>query len=115
MNYTPLAKTGTPPPPPHPCHKVHDVVYTLSMKRQALPRRPESVVALPGLDVSFGATAAVKDPHWQYAEGLEESGMMERLLRKCRIQKQLVRECMAECLGVYIMIVSFHLSFVCVF
>ncbi|CAL8298134.1 unnamed protein product [Lota lota] len=29
---------------------------------------------------------------------------MERLLRKCRVQNQLARECMAECLGVYIMI-----------
>lgn len=29
---------------------------------------------------------------------------MERILRKCRIQNQLVRECMAECLGVYILI-----------
>uniref|UniRef100_A0A8C6SF34 Aquaporin 10b n=1 Tax=Neogobius melanostomus TaxID=47308 RepID=A0A8C6SF34_9GOBI len=29
---------------------------------------------------------------------------MERILRKCRIQNQLVRECLAECLGVYILI-----------
>ncbi|CAL8295075.1 unnamed protein product [Merluccius merluccius] len=29
---------------------------------------------------------------------------MERLLRRCRVRNQLVRECMAECLGVYIMI-----------
>ncbi|KAM3858159.1 aquaporin-10b [Diretmus argenteus] len=29
---------------------------------------------------------------------------MERVLKKCRIRTQLVRECMAECLGVYIMI-----------
>ena len=86
------------------------------MKKQALPRRPESVVALPGSDVSFRGTSAVKEPHWQYAEALEESsGMMERLLRKCRVRNQLVRECMAECLGVYIMIVSFDLSIVCVY
>ncbi|CAL8396943.1 unnamed protein product [Gadus morhua 'NCC'] len=75
------------------------------MKRQALPRQPESVVALPGSDVSFRAPSAVKDPHWPYAEDLaESSGMMERLLRKCRVQNQLVRECLAECLGVYILI-----------
>lgn len=29
---------------------------------------------------------------------------MERILRKCRIQNQLLRECLAECLGVYILI-----------
>uniref|UniRef100_A0A8C6NSG9 Aquaporin 10b n=1 Tax=Nothobranchius furzeri TaxID=105023 RepID=A0A8C6NSG9_NOTFU len=29
---------------------------------------------------------------------------MERLLRKCRIKNMLVRECMAECLGVYVLI-----------
>ncbi|KAJ4928505.1 hypothetical protein JOQ06_016297 [Pogonophryne albipinna] len=29
---------------------------------------------------------------------------MERLLRKCHIRNQLVRECMAECLGVYVLI-----------
>ncbi|KAM4631485.1 aquaporin-10b [Polymixia lowei] len=29
---------------------------------------------------------------------------MENILRKCQIRNQLVRECMAECLGVYIMI-----------
>nr|XP_040045086.1 aquaporin-10b [Gasterosteus aculeatus aculeatus] len=34
---------------------------------------------------------------------LETCGM-ERLLRKCRIRSQLVRECMAECLGVYVLI-----------
>jgi hypothetical protein len=86
------------------------------MKRQALPRQPESVVALPGSDVSFRAPSAVKDPHWPYAEDLaESSGMMERLLRKCRVQNQLVRECLAECLGVYILIVSFDLRTVCVF
>ncbi|XP_013878909.1 aquaporin-10b [Austrofundulus limnaeus] len=29
---------------------------------------------------------------------------MERLLRRCRIKNRLVRECMAECLGVYVLI-----------
>ncbi|KAJ3608804.1 hypothetical protein NHX12_023334 [Muraenolepis orangiensis] len=29
---------------------------------------------------------------------------METLLRRCRVQNQLLRECMAECLGVYVMI-----------
>ncbi|KAM8841101.1 aquaporin-10b [Spinachia spinachia] len=29
---------------------------------------------------------------------------MERLLKKCQIRSQLVRECMAECLGVYVLI-----------
>lgn len=29
---------------------------------------------------------------------------MQRILRKCRIQNQLVRECLAECLGTYILI-----------
>uniref|UniRef100_A0A3Q1G074 Aquaporin 10b n=1 Tax=Acanthochromis polyacanthus TaxID=80966 RepID=A0A3Q1G074_9TELE len=30
--------------------------------------------------------------------------MMEKLLRKCQIRNQLFRECLAECLGVYILI-----------
>uniref|UniRef100_A0A3Q3X945 Uncharacterized protein n=1 Tax=Mola mola TaxID=94237 RepID=A0A3Q3X945_MOLML len=29
---------------------------------------------------------------------------MERLLRKCQIRNQLLRECLAECLGVYVLI-----------
>ncbi|XP_056269511.1 aquaporin-10b [Pseudoliparis swirei] len=36
--------------------------------------------------------------------GAEEPFGMERLLRKCHIRNQLVRECMAECLGVYVLI-----------
>lgn len=116
MNYTPVATTDTPPPPPHPCHKVYDVVHTSSIKGQTLLGQPEIVVGgLAGLDVSVGGTAAVRDRRWPY--GLEESsGMMERLLRRCRVQNQLLRECMAECLGVYVMIVSLDLSFaICVY
>ncbi|XP_039675502.1 aquaporin-10b isoform X2 [Perca fluviatilis] len=37
-------------------------------------------------------------------DGAEETSGMERLLRKCQIRNQLVRECMAECLGVYVLI-----------
>lgn len=33
---------------------------------------------------------------------------MEALLRKCRIRNQLLRECLAEFLGVYVLIVSNH-------
>lgn len=39
------------------------------------------------------------------ADGTTTLGM-ETLLRKCRLRSQLVRECMAECLGVYVLIVS---------
>uniref|UniRef100_A0A3B3U0Z5 Aquaporin 10b n=1 Tax=Poecilia latipinna TaxID=48699 RepID=A0A3B3U0Z5_9TELE len=35
---------------------------------------------------------------------LKLSVKMERLLRRCRIRNSLVRECLAECLGVYILI-----------
>lgn len=35
---------------------------------------------------------------------------MEAVLRKIRIQNQLVRECLAECLGVYVLIVSLTLA-----
>lgn len=37
---------------------------------------------------------------------LRKARGMERLLKKCQIRNQLVRECMAECLGVYVLIVS---------
>ncbi|XP_075995655.1 aquaporin-10b isoform X1 [Genypterus blacodes] len=34
----------------------------------------------------------------------EETSRMERFLNKCRIRNKLLRECMAECLGIYILI-----------
>lgn len=43
-------------------------------------------------------------------DGAEESSMMERLLSKCQIKNQLLRECLAELLGVYVLIVSMTLE-----
>lgn len=36
----------------------------------------------------------------------EEPSVMERLLKKCQLKNQLCRECLAEVLGVYVLIVS---------
>ncbi|CAL8308669.1 unnamed protein product [Merluccius merluccius] len=70
------------------------------MKGRASLSQPGGKVALAELDVSVRGTAAVEDPRRQH----KPPAVMERLLRRCRVRNQLVRECMAECLGVYIMI-----------
>lgn len=66
--------------PLQPSRKARDVARSADMKRDAV--EPPDV----------GARAP--------------PGMMERLLNKCRIQNQLLRECLAEFLGVYVLIVS---------
>lgn len=71
------------------------------MKVQALLSHSESE-ALAGLDVPDVGNIDLK----ANCESPEESSGMERILRKIQIRSQLVRECLAECLGVYIMIVS---------
>ncbi|MEQ2277996.1 hypothetical protein XENORESO_010882, partial [Xenotaenia resolanae] len=40
----------------------------------------------------------------------QRPGGMDKLLRRCRIRTPIVRECLAECLGVYVLIVGDHVS-----
>lgn len=89
VSYSPLLRAHT--PPPQPCHKVCDVAHSSSMKGQTLLSK----------EVPRGS-----DP----PDDSETSGM-ERLLGKCKIKNQLVRECMAECLGVYMLIVSIFIFY----
>lgn len=96
VNYSPLLGTHT--PPPQPCHKVCDVAYSPSMKGQTLLSKAD------GADPPDDRVPAPKAHLWP--DGAEETLGMERLLRKCQIRNQLVRECLAECLGVYVLIVS---------
>ncbi|XP_071759166.1 aquaporin-10b [Centroberyx gerrardi] len=98
-SYSPLMRADT--PPPEPCHKACDVAHNSSMKGQSLLSQAESG-ELPGSDPPDEAGAGLKAAFWP--DGAKESSGMERLLRKCHIRNQLVRECMAECLGVYVMI-----------
>lgn len=92
MNYCHILYAPLPPP----CHKVCDVAYSCRMKRQTLPSQAE------------GAVQCWVRCTWRSENSpvAEETSGMERLLRKCQIRNQLVRECMAECLGVYILMVS---------
>lgn len=57
-----------------------------------------------GADLTGGSVPVPKAQLWPDSE--EEAPGMERLLRKCRIRNKLLRECLAECLGVYVLIVS---------
>ncbi|KAM9838226.1 aquaporin-10b [Aulostomus maculatus] len=74
------------------------------MKGQTLLSPPTEGAALRGSDPAdeAGATAPLKVHLWPDCE--EETSKMEGLLRRCRVRNQLVRECMAECLGVYVLI-----------
>ncbi|XP_004073758.3 aquaporin-10 [Oryzias latipes] len=63
--------------------------------------------AAPPCDVSCRAKGQISPgPTCRVATrlGPEERSGMEAVLRKIRIQNQLVRECLAECLGVYVLI-----------
>ncbi|XP_076610549.1 aquaporin-10b [Chaetodon auriga] len=100
VNYSPLLHAHT-PRPPQPCHKVCDVAYSSSMKGQTLLSKTDSAV-LCGSDQPDDGVPPLKAHLWP--DGAEESAGMERLLRKCQIRNQLVRECLAECLGVYVLI-----------
>ncbi|XP_070778446.1 aquaporin-10b [Enoplosus armatus] len=99
VNYSPLMRAHT--PPPQPCHKVCDVGYGPSMKGQTLLSKADSAV-LCGSDPPDDSVPPLKAHLWP--DCAEETSGMERLLRKCQIRSQLVRECMAECLGVYVLI-----------
>ncbi|CAK6949271.1 aquaporin-10b [Scomber scombrus] len=96
VNYSPLLRAHT--PPARQCHKVCDVAHGSSMKGQTLLSQADGAV-LCGSDPPDDSVKALKAHLWS-----EETSEMERLLGKCRIRSQLVRECMAECLGVYILI-----------
>lgn len=74
------------------------------MKGQTLLSQAHGAVSC-GSDPPDDSVPALRAHLW--TDGAEETSGMERLLRKCRIRNQLVRECMAECLGVYVLIVSF--------
>lgn len=94
VNYTPTAQ---------PCHKISDVAYSSGMKGQTVLGQAEAAV-LGKSDPPDDSVPAPKALLWP--DCAEEMSGMEWLLRKCRIRNQLLRECLAECLGVYILIVS---------
>ncbi|KAM7384424.1 hypothetical protein PAMA_011667 [Pampus argenteus] len=71
------------------------------MKVQALFTQADSTV-LCRSDPPDDSVPGLKTHLWP--DGAEETSTMEKLLRKCQIRNQLLRECMAECLGVYVLI-----------
>lgn len=95
-NYSPLLSTHT--PPLQSCYKACDVANSSGMKGQTLLGKGD-IVDQPGKSVPAPKAHLWPDP-------AEEIPVMERLLKKCQIRNKLVRECLAECLGVYILIVS---------
>ena len=102
VNLSPLLCARV-PAGPQPGSKVRDVAFSPGMKGRTLlgetnsaaPRGPETP------DISVLPRRAQPWP-----ESAEGSPGMDRLLRKCQIRNQLLRECLAECLGVYVLIVS---------
>lgn len=104
VKYPPLLPVHT--PLPQLCHKVCDVVYTSSMKGQTLLSRTDYE---PLCGSPHDSDPSLKDH--PLLQGVEETIGMERLLKKCKIKNQLMRECMAECLGVYVLIVSIICGF----
>lgn len=76
-----------------PYHKVSDVSRSPDIKRHAV---------LSKADGAGPPDVSVQAP----VDGAEETSMMERLLHHCQITNQLLRECLAEFLGVYVLIVS---------
>ncbi|XP_053303460.1 aquaporin-10b [Pleuronectes platessa] len=90
------------PPAPRLSHKASDAAGGSSMKGQTLLGQTHGGAGLCGSGAPDASDPALTDPLW--LDGAEETSGMERLLRKCQIRNQLVRECMAECLGVYVLI-----------
>lgn len=77
----PAADALTNPLQPH--HKTSDVTRSPDIKRNAALSKADAVQA-----------------------PLEETLMMDRLLHRCQIRNQLLRECLAELLGIYVLMVS---------
>lgn len=79
-----------------PHHKACDVTHRPDINRPA--GRSKADGAGPP-DVSVQAPL----------DGAQGTSRMERLLNKCQIKNQLLRECLAEFLGVYVLIVSIEI------
>lgn len=102
VNLSPLLCARV-PPGPQPGNKVRDVAFSPGMKGRTLLGETNSA-ALRGSDTPDISVLPLKAQPW--SDSVEGSPGMERLLRKCQIRNQLLRECLAECLGVYVLIVS---------
>ncbi|XP_034561543.1 aquaporin-10b [Notolabrus celidotus] len=100
VKYSPLLRSHT-LTPPQLCHKVCDAAHSSSMKGQTLLSKADGAVLCRSEDLADDSVPALKAQLWP--DRKEETGM-EKLLRKCQIRSTLVRECLAECLGVYVLI-----------
>uniref|UniRef100_UPI0037E83D80 aquaporin-10b n=1 Tax=Semicossyphus pulcher TaxID=241346 RepID=UPI0037E83D80 len=101
VQYSPLPRAHM-PPPPQPCHKVCDVARGCGMKGQPLLGRADCAVLCRSEDPPDDGVPALRAQLWP--DGEEEASGMDRLLWRCQIRSELVRECLAECLGVYVLI-----------
>ncbi|XP_041823209.1 aquaporin-10b [Melanotaenia boesemani] len=95
VNYSPLLNAT-----PQPSRKLRDVIGS-RMKGQTLLREADAAV-LCRSDPPNYRVPSLKVILEQ--DSVEENLVMEKLLKKCRIRNQLVRECMAEFLGLYVLI-----------
>ncbi|KAM3596298.1 uncharacterized protein V6R79_011913 [Siganus canaliculatus] len=98
-NCSPLLRAHT--ALPGPCSKVCDVEYNSSMKGQTLLRGTDRA-APPGSEPLDDNVPLKTDLRPDRAE---EPSRMEKTLRRCRIRNKLIRECLAECLGVYVFMI----------
>lgn len=102
VKYSPLLRSHT-LSPPQLCHKVCDAANSSSMKGQTLLSKADGAVLCGSDDLLEDDVPALKAQPWP---DVAEGAGMEKLLKKCQIRNQLMRECLAECLGVYVLIVS---------
>lgn len=89
---------------PQSGHKVCDAADCSSMKEHTVFVQAEGALHYRSPPpVGRGAKHLTTE---QWTEQEEGRSVMDRLLRKCRIRNQLLRQCLAEGLGVYVMMVS---------
>lgn len=92
-----------PPRPLRSDHKARDVTRSPDIKGRAAPGKADcAALGRPG-----PPRVSVRPPRPPPSPPrLDDTPTMERLLKKCRIENRLLRECLAEFLGVYVLIVS---------
>ncbi|KAM9737275.1 aquaporin-10b [Menidia menidia] len=96
-SYSPLLNAT-----PQPGRKLCDVEHGSGQRGQTLLSEADSAVQCGSDPPDYSFPSPRGRPRRDSQE--EEASDMERLLRRCRVRNRLLRECMAECLGVYVLI-----------
>ncbi|MEQ2199222.1 hypothetical protein XENOCAPTIV_027870, partial [Xenoophorus captivus] len=90
INFSPLLRKT-----PQRCSKLCDVTLKSSMGGQTVLSEAEGA-ELCTSETSLYSSLSLK--------AHQRPGGMDKLLRRCRIRTPIIRECLAECLGVYVLI-----------